>query len=185
MPTYRPLHVGLQHSEALAEAYLHNPADDPVLITVELHHTLFSAPARIVNDWEPLLATLEADAPEDAGTEVTFAGIPFRFTSPAETDSGAPSAVQLVVDNLNAAITALILEVQESEEPILVLIRRYLPSDTSAPHVLPVERLWVETPVQITPTGSAVFSCSFSDLGNRKFPRVEYRRETHPTLSIG
>jgi hypothetical protein len=140
--------------------------------------------ARIVNDWENLTATLEADAPVDGGTEVDFVGIPFRFTSPPETDSGVPSAVTLAIDNIGADITALVMEVQESEEPIMVIVRRYLPSDLSAPHVLPVERLYVEPPVTINADGTAEFRCSFGDLTNRKFPRTEYRRETHPTLAI-
>jgi hypothetical protein len=190
MPIYRPTHVGLQYSEALAEAYVHAPADDPVLVTLELHHPDFRdeagdpTAARVVNDWQPLLATLEADAPLNAGEEVSFAGIPFTFVRPAETDSGAPSAITIVIDNLNAQITRYILQAQESEEPLLVILRTYLPSDTSAPHELPVVKLYVASPVTIDPGSQARLQCSFGDLTNRKFPRLEYTRETHPTLAV-
>lgn len=183
MPTYRPLYAGVQHSEALADAYLGAPADDPVLVTLELHHPDFSAPARVVNNWEPLLATLEADAPNNAGEEVSFAAIPFTFVRPAETDSGAPAAVGIAVENLNAELTTLILQAQESEESLLVILRTYLPSDTSAPHEMPPLRMYVHSPIAIEPGGAARLQCSFGDLTNRKFPRVEYRRESHPTLS--
>jgi hypothetical protein len=175
MPTYRPQYVGINHSEALADAYINSPVDDPVFDTVELHHPDWSTPIRVVNDWEALNATLENDAPTDAGTEVVFSGIPFTFVRPAEGDSGVPAVVAIVVDNISTPVAEMIMQVQESEEPILAIIRTYLPSDTSAPHELPVRKMWVQSPVNIT-ASRAQLQCSFGDLTNRRFPRVLYQR---------
>lgn len=182
MPTYRPLYAGVQHSEALAAAYLGSPTDDPVLMTLEVMHPN-GDPIRIVNDFGPMVATLESGAPFNPGEEVTFAGIPFTLVRPAETDSGAPGAVTCTMDNLNAQITELVMLVQASEEPLQAILRTYLPSDLSAPHELPVLKMYVHSPVTLLPGHQAQFQCSFGDLTNRKFPRTEYRRETHPTLS--
>ena len=183
MPTYRPAHVGVSQSQALADAYLHAPSDDPVLVTLELHHSTQATPVRIVNDWSPLTATLEADAPQNAGAAVVFAGIPFAFTRPPETDGGMPAAITIRIDNLNVAITSFVLGVQESQEPILILARTYLPSDLSAPHELPVMRLYAQSPITIDGSHTVSLQCTFGDLTNRKFPRMEYRRESHPALS--
>lgn len=182
MPTYRPLNVGVQHSEALAAAYITNPTDDPVLMTLEIRHP-DGTPIRIVNQWASIDATLEADAPSNPGATVTFVGIPFTAVRPPETDGGAPAAITITMDNLNAQITQLAMAIQESQEPCQAILRTYLPSDLSGPHELPVLKMYVHSPVSIQPGHRAQFRCSFGDLTNRKFPRREYRRETHPTLS--
>jgi hypothetical protein len=182
MPTYRPLNVGVQQSEALAAAYISSPSDDPVMVTLEVMHPNGNA-LRMVNDWELLTATLEDDAPLNAGEEVTFAGIPFSIVRPPETDGGAPGAVTCTIDNLSAQITELVMAIQESGSPVRVILRTYLPSDTSAPHELPVLTMYVRSPVVITSSHQAQFQCSFGDLTNRKFPKLTYRSETHPTLS--
>jgi hypothetical protein len=180
MPSYLDPRAGVSISEAIAEAYASATAGDPVLLTLELHHPDFTAPARVVNDFRTLTATLEADAPYNAGEAVEFSGVPFRYTKPEQTDSGAPAAVGIEIDNVSREITNLLLLAAESFEPVRVIEREYLPSDTSAPHVLPVttmELSGIEVSVETVRA-----QLSFGNLTNRKFPSLQYTAENSPGL---
>lgn len=181
MPAYLDPRAGVQLSEAIAEAYASATVGDPVLITLELHHPSFTAPARVVNDYRTLTATLEADAPYNAGEAVEFIGVPFRYTKPEQSDSGAPAAVGIEIDNVSLAITELLLQAIESDEPVLVIEREYLPSDTSAPHVLPVLQLEMGGIQVGVETVSA--QLTFGNLTNRKFPATQYTAENAPGLA--
>jgi Domain of unknown function (DUF1833) len=64
-------------TEALAEVYASNPQDEVVLNTLELRHPTFvddagnPAPIRVVADYASATATLETDAPLNAGEAVS------------------------------------------------------------------------------------------------------------------
>lgn len=186
MPTYLPPRAGLSLSQAVAEAYASNPGET-VLLTLELHHSAFRdelnqpTAARVVNDWTPLQATLEDDAPLNAGEEVTFAGVPFRYAKPEQTDSGSPAAVQIEIDNVSRQLTKYLLQAIDSQEPILLIERVYAASDTSAPHEMPPTRMYLTSCTVGVDTVSA--QASFGDLTNRKFPRVTYSRAEFVGLS--
>jgi hypothetical protein len=187
MPTYLPAVQGIQRSEAIAESMASATAGDPILLTLEIYHPSFvddngdPTAARVVNDYRNLAATLEADAPLDASTEVTFIGVPFRYTRQEQTDSGAPAGVQIEIDNVSLAITRLLAQLPGSLDPIRCIEREYLPSDTSAPHVLPVTKLYLSgVEVDVTSVKATV---SFGDLTNRRFPVDEYTREQWPALA--
>jgi hypothetical protein len=76
-------------TEALAEVYASNPQDEVVLTTLELRHSSFiddagnPAPIRVVADYNDLVATLESDAPLNAGQSVTFTAVAFQFALPS------------------------------------------------------------------------------------------------------
>jgi hypothetical protein len=184
MPAYLPARLGLEISEAIAEAYASAKAGDPILFTLELHHSTFTTPGRIVNDWVNHTLTLEADAPVDPSTAVEFIGVPFRYVRPEQVadlkDAGAPAAVPIEIDNISLAVAELMLLAKESEEPLTVIAREYLPSDTSAPHILPVLTLTM-TDIELgVETVSA--KLVFGDLTNRRFPRRPYTAEQFPGL---
>jgi hypothetical protein len=181
MPTYLPPRAGVSISEDAAQNYASATVGDPVLLTLELIHPAFTQPARVVNDLRNLTATLEAGAPYNAGAAVEFIGVPFRYTKPEQSDSGAPAAVPVEIDNVSRALTELLMLARESMEPVEVIEREYLPSDTSAPHVLPPTRLEL-TNIVITPeTVSA--QLGFGNLTNRKFPPRIYTAEDFPGLA--
>jgi len=187
MPVYLPPRVGISISEALAESYAHASVDEPVLLTLEIHHPDFRSPngqptaARIVNDWADLTATLEADAPMNGSQAVRFSACPFEYTKPEQTDTGAPAAVQIVIDNVSRKITPLLDQVVASMVPVLVIERIYLPSDTSAPHEMPPTRMYLSAP-QVTST-SVTLQASFGNLTNRRFPAARYKRKQYAALS--
>lgn len=186
MPTFLPPRVGLELSQALAEVYTQRTIGDPMLITLEVYHpgmldgdgnpTSF----RCVNEWTDLLATLEASAPFNPSEEVTFHAVPFRYVSPSENDTGAPAAVSIEIDNASLEVTRLLDSIIGSPIPVIVIERRYLPSDTSAPHATPTV---MELQAPEATTGGVRMSASFGNLTNRRFPGLRYTRAKYPALA--
>lgn len=188
MPTFLPPRLGISLSDAIAEAFTSAPVDDTWLLTLELHHSSFvdefgnPTAARVVNDWADLTATLEADAPINASEAVVFKGVPFRYTMPEQTDSGAPNAVTIEIENVSRDLTALLDLAVGSNEAILLIERQYMASDTSGPHILPVTKVYLSNVVVTTTTVQA--QASFGNLTNRRFPGARYLRDEFLGLSL-
>lgn len=186
MPTYLPARLGISISEAIAESMASATVGDPLLMTLEIRRDWVDENgdplvARVVNDYRPLTATLEDDAPVQPGEAVEFTPVPFRHARQEQTDSGAPSAVGIEVDNVSQRLTELLVREKTSREPLRLIEREYLPSDTSAPHIIPPTKL-VLSKVEV---GSATASANagFGDLTNRRFPVDLYTRERFSALS--
>lgn len=187
MPVFStPPRRGIKHSDALAEAYAHSTSDDTDLITIALYHSSFKDeegnPVAIycVNDFEDLEATIEPSASLHAGQQVTFRSMPFTFTAPEELDTGAPADVTLEIDSVSREVTPYLNAAIESDEPILVTIRLYMASDTSAPHEDPPMTLALKSPVVDVYKVSA--KAGFGDLLSSSFPKFLYSRDSHPVL---
>lgn len=189
MPNFLPLRQGVSQSAALAQAYAHATAAEPILVTLEIRHPTFVDDAgnptaiRIVNDWTPLTATLEASAPLNAGATVKFEALPFKFLRPEESDGSAPPEISIEIDNVSREIMPHLNHACESDSPVSVMVRSYLPSDTSAPHESPV-------PVFVLKSVSASMQtisgkAGFGNLINERFPKKFYTRESNPGLVSG
>lgn len=187
MPVYRPPLLGVSQSEALAEAYASATVGDPPAHTIALYHPNFldesgnEMAIYVVNDFQELQATIEAGAPLDAETEVTFQPVPYEFVLPEQSDSGSPPEVQLSVDNVSAELIPHLDAAAISADPIRLIARTYLRSDTSAPHELPPLDLVIRNVSADLATVTA--SAGYGDLANRKFPSKDYRRDLYPALS--
>jgi len=118
-------------SEAIKEAYAAAPAEVIIHHTVELRHPAFSAPIRVVCDYEDLEATLEATAPEDAGLAVTFTAFAFRAKLP---DVVKLPEFLLEIDNVSQEIEDNILLAAQGTDPITMTHRLYLSTDLTGPH---------------------------------------------------
>lgn len=186
MPTFLPARVGISQSEALAEAYTHAKAGDPALETIALYHSTFldgdGNPTGVyfVNSFEPLLATIEDGADIHGGEAVEFQAIPIRLVRPEETDTGAPGEVTLELDNVSREVAPYIKSALDTDEPVLMTLRVYLASDTSAPHEDPPTTLVLRGVTATASTITAKFG--YGDLTNRRFPRTDYSRDSHPGL---
>jgi hypothetical protein len=182
MPTYLPPLRGISQSEALAEARAYATAGDPPLVTAALYFTTDAGLQAVyaVNDFEELQATLEADAPLDGGDEVTFQPVPMRARLPDETDD-SPGSVAIEIDHVTRVLAPYLREATLRQDPILMMLRTYLPSDSSAPHETPPLTLELENAGANATTVSA--QAGFGDLTNRRFPKAEYRPENYQGLS--
>ena len=185
MPTYLPPRVGITQSEAFAEA-AHFGGEDPVLFTLAFYHSLIvdetgqQVAVYVVNDFEPLTATLEADAPLDGGEEVTFQPVPMEITLPEEIDASNAGTVQITIGNATRLLAPHLEAVAASMEPVEVIARVYLASDLTAPHETPPLRVVLRG---ATANATAVTATAgFGDVANRRFPRVDYTRAEFPGL---
>lgn len=166
-------------SQALKEAYASAPADVVIYHTLELRHPAFTAPIRVVRDWEPLTATLEATAPADPSTAVTFAAFAFEFTKPEVSPGGVPQ-ITIEIDNVDRSIVANIELAMQTTDLVQVTYREFLSTDLSAPQNDPPLSMTIMT------VSATVFkvtaTAGFPDLMNRRFPTVEYDAQTYPGL---
>ena len=157
-----------------------------MLETFELRHPGFrqdGAPyvPRIVNDHANLTATLEADAPVDAGQAVLFTACGVEASGPDETDSGEAPAISISIDGVSSLLADQLDYAATSLDPVLMTIRIYASDDTSAPAVLPVTTMTLRD-VVVTETRVTARAVLF-DATNQIFPRAEYTRAQYPGLS--
>ena len=166
-------------SAAIQEAFASAPADVIVYHTLELRHPAFSAPIRVVRDWADLDAYLEATAPEDAGSEVTFTRFAFDFVKPELSSDGVPQ-MTIEIDNVDRSIVANLEAALETTDRITVIYREYTSDDLSAPANDP--------PMQLTvlSVSADVFRvravCGWYNLQNARFPTRAYESDTFPGL---
>jgi hypothetical protein len=100
------------------------------LETIELHHSAFVEAGtriaiRVVNDTADQVLRLEADAPLQAGQDVTWTAVPFTWSPPDVAEGQAPQA-QIQVDNTEKLLEPYLDAMEESFEPLVVIYRMYL-----------------------------------------------------------
>lgn len=173
MPSFGDPINGVTHSDALKQAWVH--ADTSVVI----HDTLSFGCAsfrdgdgnpfegRFVRDYVPLVATLEDDAPMNAGEEVTFQAVRFELDLCSEQEGGIPD-IRISVDNVSREISDLLQQTAGTRDKVTVTHRRYLSSDTSGPHTLPVTRLTIQSATVMVDHVEA--SAGFGEMHNTRWP---------------
>lgn len=168
-------------SDAIKEAYAAAPADEVIYHTLEIRHSSFANPIRVVRDLVDLDATLEADAPEDALTEVTFLGYAFDLVPPEVGAGGTPQLV-IEIDNVSREILANIELAMASSNLLTAIYRAYLASDLTAPANDPPLTLTI---FQINATPMRIRAVAgFQDIVNKRFPSDTYTAERFPGLTL-
>lgn len=168
-------------SQAIKEAYAAAPADAVIYHTLEIRHSALATPIRVVRDLDDLDATLEATAPEDPSTEVTFLGYAFDVVPPAVDSSGTPQIV-IDIDNVSRDILASIEIAMATPDLMHCIYRAYLSTDLSGPQNDPPIDLTI---YQITATPMRITAVAgFADVVNKRFPSAEYTAETFPGLTL-
>lgn len=175
------------YSNSLKEFYYSAPPDRVALDTLEFRHPAFMAEdgvtpvaVRVVNanEDEDFTATLEADAPMDAGETVTFIAARFDITLPESNSPGLPSA-QVAIDNVGQVILEQIERAVSSPHTVEITYRQYLADEPDEPGVvidgMSIGRITV-SPLRITATAG------FEDDLNTPFGRKKYTPEEYPGL---
>lgn len=166
-------------SAALKEAYASAPTNDVLLHTLELRHSAFDQPIRVVLDHVDHMLTLEAGAPTNPGTSVNFVGFAFELTLPEMSDSGVPE-LSIRIDNVDRAIIANIELSMQTPEQIEVTYRPYLASDPATCQMDPPMTLQIN---HIEADVSSITArCTFGDMSNRTFPGQVYTIARFPGL---
>lgn len=181
MPTYQaPLH-GASYSEAYAEAMAVAPQHRAMLNTLEIDHAELAAPLRVVLNDTDISATLEADAPTDAGEVVTFTACQFGLQLPEENDQQARPEVRVWVDGVSSALAHELEAATLSLDPITLCVRVYASDDLSGPANLPPLRLQLHD-VRVTET-RVTARAAYADFGNTRFPAKTFTRAEYPGLA--
>jgi hypothetical protein len=166
-------------SQALKEAYAAAPTNEIAYHTLEIYHPAFTAPIRVVRDYVDLNATLEASAPRNPSSLVTFVGYGFDIVPPEVSPTGVPTCT-ITIDNVARDIVENLELAMASMQSISVIYRLYLSSDLSQPQNNPPMTLTI---INITADVFKVTAtASFGDLVNKKFPSVLYDLTTFPGL---
>lgn len=181
MPTYLTPLQGVSLSQAEAEAAAIAPTSRVGLDALEFWHPAFTEPARVVNDRAPLVATLEATAPRNAGATVTFQPVGVTVVWPAETESQSTPKLQLQVDGVSSVLTEQLDLAVGSLTPVTLIARRYMSDDLSGPARLPVLQLELSN-VKVTDT-RVTADCIHQDPANLRFPARAYTRAHYPGLA--
>lgn len=167
-------------SDAIREAYASAPADQVIYHTLEIYHPAFSVPIRVVRDNTALDARLEAGAPRNAGSVVTFTAYAFDVVPPEQMSSALPQ-LEIAIDNVSQEIIAQIELAVTSPQPATVIYREFLSGhldegpETDPPLEMTILKISA-TPYQIKATAG------FQNLLDLKFPSIEYDLETFPGL---
>lgn len=166
-------------TEAWEEAAASAPPSVTVYVTLELWHTSFADPVRVVtNVIDDQTFTLEAGAPRNAGEAVLFTAVPCRADWPEVGERTAPQ-VRVTIDNIGRELVPILENALSYRGDLSVLYREYRSDDTSEPCYGPVEFVIKRVSV----TGSSVVGMAqIVDLANRKFPRKAYTLTEFPSL---
>lgn len=167
--------------EAMAEARASVKPGQLVYFTLELQHSTFDVPARVVSGaTDDMQFGIEPGAVHDAGQMVTFIACPFR-ADPPEVREGLPPQCKVSIDNVTRELWPLIEGAKMVREAIKVIYREYVSDDLSEPAYGPIEFLLKEVAMTgTTITGTA----TVNDLLNKRFPKQDqnYNYRDFPSL---
>lgn len=187
MPSYLPPRRGISHSAAVAEARAFARVDQVELLTLAFYHSAFvddhgnQIALYVVNDFQVLQATIEAGAPLDAGEEVTFQPVPMRVVFPEESDDNRNPTATLEISDALRVLSPHLRAASNTLEPVRMIARTYLASDTSAPHEMPP--LSLELAGAESDGVNVRLSAAYGDVSNFPFPAVAYTAEGFPALA--
>jgi hypothetical protein len=168
-------------SDEIREAYAVAPRDRIVWYTVEMRHPAFEIPIRLVTGRRrgvPLVATLEASAPLNAGEAVQFEPFAFRFTPPG-VDSNGPTPARAIVDNISGALIEKLDLTLTDNRPIEVTFRVFRDDDLSAPGDI-VRGLFL-TDVEVTST-RVMGELRYREVATQGFPLRRFDAGSFPAL---
>lgn len=166
-------------SAAIEEAYATAPAGEVILHTLEFRHPSFVTPLRVVRNNADITATLEASAPVDPSTAVTFVGFAFDLELPDVTTGPSPE-LMVTIDNVSRDVLVYMDQAANSSDLIEITYRPFLASDLSAPEMDPPLTMVVrEVEADIF---RITARCGFGDFANRPFPRDVYDLTRFPGL---
>ena len=181
MPTYMPPRRGVRITEAYAEAAAVAPLQRAMLHCFELWHPTMAEPVRVVRNYEPLLATLEEDAPRDPDTEVEFLACMLKVERPPESDEASMPEVAFNVDNVNGLLKRALDTARGSRELWEVIERVYASDDTSGPATLPVLSLTFSRATMQEGTASLI--AGYGDPVNVNVPALTFKPEEYVGLN--
>ena len=174
--------------DKLREHFASGTADEVPVDTLEFSHPSFvaedgvtPAAARFVNDPHDdagFDATLEDDAPMNAGETVNFACGQFDAQLPDQNTTGLPTC-QISVDNVTRQLMPLLKLAAQNPAPIGVIYRCYVASDTLAPAQIVTNMTMKNANASFTRVTANI---GFDDFLGKPFLTSTYNHKDHPGL---
>jgi hypothetical protein len=168
-------------TEAWEVAMASCPPDELTYYTLEIWHSSFDVPARVVTGvGDDMQFGIEASAARNAGEMVTFIACPVKAEWPEQRE-GFPPQSKVSIDNVNRELRPKIKAAMMIREYIKVIYREYLDSDLTEPSYGPVEF----TLKDVTMTGATLTgTATVANLLNKRFPRRDknYSAVQFPSL---
>lgn len=171
---------GVTLSEAWQEAAAIAPVGRAILAAYELWHPSLAEPIRFLNDTEDLVATLEADAPRDAGVAVTFIACPVSMKRPEESDTASSPSLELSRPDVAGIMNQALKAAAGSLVPWTLIEREFASDDTSGPARLPP--LSMELTSVTMSEAELSIAAQYDDDFNLAIPRLTFKRSEYPGL---
>jgi uncharacterized protein DUF1833 len=172
---------GLTLKQDLQEAAAIAPLGRAMLYAYELWHETLAEPIRFVNDKADLLATLEADAPRNAGEEVEFIACPLDRAPPEESDTAASPSVSLGRPDVGGILKAAFDVARGSLATWTLIERLYASDNTSGPAMLPP--LTYELTNGDVSGAAGKVTAAYDDDANIAIPAITFKRSEYPGLA--
>lgn len=169
-------------TEAQKEAYARVKNSVVQLWAIELRHSVFpGGEVRVVQHDEDIDLTLEATAPVDASTSVTFTALGFRFTPPTKGTEPDPT-ISIQVDGVPGLIQAPIKLASLTSEAVEATFRHFsYDTATDTPvEILAIYHLQLRQ-MKNTPVTSTL-SFGYINSANQAACNVFYTPESNPGL---
>lgn len=172
---------GATITDALKRAFATAPTDEVLYHTLEIFHESFAEPIRVVQGFEAITATLEADAPRDASTAVEFTPLWFEFDLPPVRAEEVPF-MEVQIHDASRLVVQPLEDAQDEPAAIQMIYRPYLSSDLTQPQMSPPLILQFER-VRVSQGDNLVSAtATFNDFRNRAFPFRNYTPDEFPGL---
>ena len=175
-------------TEAWEEAQAAVPANIVELACIELIHPSFldangqQTSIRAVNDTQDQIFLLEASAPLNPSTSVTFTAIPFQVPWP-EIQEGQVPELSIKVDNIGQELAPYLDAAVRVSAPITLIFRVYLYDQNTELSTQGIDPITFQLR-QVTISESYVEGkASPADLANLQFLRVIYDVLHYPALA--
>ncbi len=192
MPAHLPDH-GLTSQELLAKALMESYAsavqETILLYTLEINHSSFSEPARVVR-WsaaaptpEQFLCKLEENAPYNPGQVVPFIGLPFEVRFPDKSEENA-GEFQFQVNGVGFELDADLEKAALSGGKITAILRIYIKGEELEGPAEVWPGITLQAPSINAATGDLTVSGSLFDWLSRTFGFL-YTPGKYPALSNG
>ena len=163
------------------EAYARAHTSTVVLCSLELRHASFGSTIRLAQGVDDVTFTLEANAPVDSSTSVSFTAVGFEVKEPAiNTEPDTVVSVSLI--GISSLVLPYLGAASKTSVPVEATLR-FLTFDTVAKTVSEVY-----TPIHLqarnfstTKTNVSV-ELGYTNTANKPFPSIVYTAESNPSL---
>lgn len=168
-------------TDAEREAMAYANTSTMHLWALELRHSVFPSPVRLIQNDIDVDVTLEAAAPVNAGATVTFVATAFRFREPDNSNQPDPT-VQIDIDGVSGSLQPFLQAAVLSGEPIECTLRAILYDTKAQATVALLRALHLQMRREKTTMTTIAATFGYTNPANQPFPSQAYSAETNPGL---